>query len=103
MRGKARTARRRFLSEAGLKARGLDPVALGYLRTWSIASARLDLFGPESHTSKEFWTAVNTTARLQRLLADRLQELGLIAGGKSGPARGARLQAYLQDRNGGTE
>lgn len=99
-RAKATNYRRHALRKIGVRASVLDGIASGYLHAWARGQARLDMIECGEIESEDYWRAHNSVTRSWRLFESRVKELGIVAG-KAGPARGARLQEYLSERNGG--
>jgi len=104
IKARARAHRRRFLRQAGLRARDLDAIAGAYLDGWARALAKLDAYDSAGleRDPREYHAAMNS-ARLW--LAKLEQRLGAV--GLDHPAAGdpfAALAAHLEaKRNGVSE
>lgn len=63
-----------------VRASDLDAITLGYLHSWALAKARVDLYDDADLTSRNALTAANSELRALKALEARLRELGLVPG-----------------------
>ncbi len=80
IRSRARAHRRRFLRQIGLRASGLDAIALGYLDGWARSLAKVDLFDTDENRNgelREYFAALNAARLWLAKLEARLSLLGL--------------------------
>lgn len=92
---KARNIRRAFVRRLGVRASDLDAITSGYLHSWALAKARVDLYDDSDVTSRNALTAANSELRALKALEARLRELGLVAG-RSPRDPGAGLRAHVE-------
>ena len=80
IKSRARAHRRRFLRQAGLRARDLDAIAGGYLDGWTRSLAKVDLFDSDENRNgelREYFAALNAARLWLAKLEARLREVGL--------------------------
>jgi hypothetical protein len=82
IRSRARAHQRRFLRQIGLRASGLDAIALGYLDGWARSLARVDLIDAAEHPTeaREYYAALNAARLWLAKLEARLALLNLDRG-----------------------
>jgi len=86
IKSRARAHRRRFLRQAGLRARDLDAIAGGYLDGWARSLAKVDLFDSDEGRNgelREYFAALNAARLWLGKLEQRLGALGLDRGNGS--------------------
>jgi len=100
---RARAHRRRFLRQIGLRASGLDAIALAYLDGWARALAKVDAYDDDprhrERDPREYHAAMNSARLWMTRLEERLKEVGL----DRGPAgdHESRLHDFIEGRQRG--
>jgi hypothetical protein len=92
IRAKARSHRRRFLRQIGLRAGELDAIAAGYLDGWARSIARVDLFdmSGDVHQVHEYYAALNSARLWLAKLEQRLALVGKDRGRTKTPVEAYR-------------